>query len=121
LSEALQYEVEQFGIKIILVEPGIIKTNFPDNIKIAKKALDPNSPYDDLLQKRINRVKTMFGNGTAPEEVAKVILKTVTLDDKEPDLRYVVGSDANSLLEKRRNMPEREFLKFMSKNILGSE
>jgi short-subunit dehydrogenase len=88
LSEALQYEVEQFGIKIILVEPGIIKTNFPDNIKIAKKALDSNSPYDGLLQRRINKVKTMFVNGTAPEEVAKVILKAVTLDDKEPDLRY---------------------------------
>jgi short-subunit dehydrogenase len=120
LSEALQYEVEQFGIKIILIEPGIIKTNFPDNIKIAKKALDSNSPYSNLLQKRINKVKTMFGNGTAAE-VAKVILKAVTLDDKEPDLRYAVGSDANSLLEIRRNMQDREFLKFMSKNILGSE
>ena len=32
LSEALQYEVDQFGIKVILIEPGIIKTNFPDNI-----------------------------------------------------------------------------------------
>jgi NAD(P)-dependent dehydrogenase (short-subunit alcohol dehydrogenase family) len=121
LSEALQYEVEQFGIKIILVEPGIIKTNFPDNIKRAKKAMDPNSPYGTLLQRRVNRVRTMFANGTPPEEVAKVILKAVTLHDKEPDLRYVVGSDANSLLEKRRDMPEREFLKFMSKNVLGSE
>ena len=37
LSEALQYEVEQFGIKVILVEPGIIKTNFFDNILKAKR------------------------------------------------------------------------------------
>ncbi len=120
LSETLQYEVEQFDIKIILIEPGMIKTNFLDNIKVAKKALDPNSPYSNLLQRRTNKVKTMFGNGTAPEEVAKVILKAVTTD-KEPDLRYVVGSDANSLLEERENMYEREFLKFMSKNIFDSE
>jgi NAD(P)-dependent dehydrogenase (short-subunit alcohol dehydrogenase family) len=67
LSEALQYEVDQFGIKVILVEPGIIKTNFPDNILKAKRAADPSSPYSELLQSRIERVKTMFENGTAPE------------------------------------------------------
>jgi len=59
-------------------------------------------------------------NGAAPEEVAKVILKAVTSDNNEkPDLRYVVGSDANSLIEKRKHMSEREFSKFMSQNILG--
>jgi NAD(P)-dependent dehydrogenase (short-subunit alcohol dehydrogenase family) len=121
LSEALQYGVDQFGIKVILVEPGIIKTNFPDNIVMAKRATDPSSHYSELLKRRIERVKTMFENGTAPEEVAKVILKAVTSDeDEKPDLRYIVGSDANSLIEKRKSMPEREFLRFMSQNILGS-
>ena len=121
LSEALQYEIDQFGIKVILIEPGIIKTNFLDNIKRAKRATDPNSPYNELLQRRIERLKTMFENGTAPEEVAKVILKAVTSDNNEKlDLRYVVGSDANSLLEKRKSMSEREFSKFMSQNVLGS-
>ena len=121
LSEALQYEVDQFGIKVILIEPGIIKTNFLDNIKRAKRATDPNSPYNELLQRRIERLKTLFENGTAPEEVAKVILKAVTSDNNEKlDLRYVVGSDANSLLEKRKTMSETEFSKFMSQNVLGS-
>lgn len=118
LSEALQYEVDQFGIKVILVEPGIIKTNFPDNILKAKRALDPTSPYSELLQRRINRVKPMFENGTAPEEVTKVILKAIT--SITPELRYLVGSDANSLIEKRKSLPERKFLEFMSQNILGS-
>jgi NAD(P)-dependent dehydrogenase (short-subunit alcohol dehydrogenase family) len=118
LSEALQYEVDQFGIKVILVEPGIIKTNFFDNILKAKRAADPASPYSELLQRRINRVKTMFENGTPPEEVAKVIYKAIT--SITPDLRYLVGSDANSLIEKRKNMPERKFLEFMNQNILGS-
>ena len=118
LSEALHYEVEQFGIKVILVEPGIIRTNFFDNILKAKRAADPASPYSELLQRRINRVKTMFENGTAPEEVAIVILKAIT--STTPDLRYLVGSDANSLYEKRKSVPERKFLEFMSENILGS-
>jgi NAD(P)-dependent dehydrogenase (short-subunit alcohol dehydrogenase family) len=118
LSEALQYEVEQFGIKVILVEPGIIRTNFFDNILKAKRAADPASPYSELLQRRINRVKTMFENGTPPDEVAKVILKAIT--SITPDLRYLVGTDANSLIEKRKSVPERKFLEFMSENILGS-
>src|SRR5215467_5335959 len=110
LSEALQYEVEQFGIKVILVEPGIIKTNFPDNMLKAKRAADPASPYSELLQRRINRVKTMFENGSAPEAITSIT----------PDVRYLVGNDANSLIEKRKNVPERKFLEFMSENILGS-
>ncbi len=118
ISEALQYEVDQFGIKVILVEPGITKTNFFDNILNAKRASDPASPYSEFLQRRINRVKMMFENGTAPEEVAKVVLKAITTIT--PDLRYLVGSDANSLMEKRKSMPERKFLEFMSQNILGS-
>jgi len=61
----------------------------------------------------------MFENGTAPEEVAKVILKAIT--SITPDLRYLVGSDAKSLIEKRKNVPERKFLEFMSQNILGSD
>lgn len=43
LSEALRYEVAQFGIKVILVEPGLIKTNFFENVKKPKRTED--SPY----------------------------------------------------------------------------
>jgi hypothetical protein len=45
-----------------------------------------------------------------------VILKAIT--SITPDLRYLVGS--NSLIEKRKSVPERNFLEFMSQNILGS-
>jgi hypothetical protein len=69
---------------------------------MAKRAADPASPYSELLQRRIERLKTMFENGTEPKEVAKVILKAVTSGNKEKsDLRYVVGNDANSLIEKK--------------------
>jgi hypothetical protein len=55
-------------------------------------------------------------NGAAPGEVAKAF----TSDNNEkPDLIYVVGSDATSVIEKRKSMSEREFSKYMSQNILG--
>lgn len=50
LSKALRYEVEQFGIRVILIEPGIIKTNFPDNMLKAKRTSDASSPYSRLVE-----------------------------------------------------------------------
>jgi NAD(P)-dependent dehydrogenase (short-subunit alcohol dehydrogenase family) len=120
MSEALQYEVAQFGIRVILIEPGIIKTNFFENIKRARKAEDPSSPYLQLMQKRIVKVKRMFETGTAAEVVAKVILKAVTSCSEERNLRYVIGSDAALLTEKRRSMTDGEFFDFMSKHIFNS-
>ena len=51
VSESLQYEVEQFGIKIIIIEPGAIKSNFFNNLKMASKAQRPDSPYTQMMQK----------------------------------------------------------------------
>jgi short-subunit dehydrogenase len=49
LSESIQYELEPFGIKIILIEPGAVGSNFWRNIKIANRASsNPNSPYAQL-------------------------------------------------------------------------
>jgi NAD(P)-dependent dehydrogenase (short-subunit alcohol dehydrogenase family) len=118
LSDALQYQVAQFGIRVILVEPGIIRTNFFENVKKARKAEDSSSPYSQLLQKRIDRVKRMLDNGTAAEEVAKVILRAAISHSEEHNLRYIVGSDAASLIEKRRSMTDREFFNFMCKSVL---
>src|SRR5918996_5492514 len=58
LSESMAYELEQFGIKVILIEPGIIKTNFDNNLKIGKNVSTTNtngrnSPYADITGRRI--------------------------------------------------------------------
>lgn len=62
----------------------------------------------------------MFENGTAAEEVAKVILRAATSYKEERNLRYIIGSDAALLTEKRKSMTDEEFFNFMSKNILDS-
>jgi NAD(P)-dependent dehydrogenase (short-subunit alcohol dehydrogenase family) len=51
LSESMSYELEPFGIKVVLVEPGVIKTNFVDGMVIARKSQDPKSPYSQIIQK----------------------------------------------------------------------
>ena len=45
LSESMRYELNEFGINIILIEPGVIKTNFIENLKTADTTLQSESPY----------------------------------------------------------------------------
>jgi short-subunit dehydrogenase len=108
LSESIQYELEPFGIKIILIEPGAVGSNFWRNIKIANKASsNPNSPYAQLANNMSKAFKKMEENVIHPSEVAKVILDAVTSDN--PQLKYVVGNDAARIMEARKNMSDREF------------
>jgi NAD(P)-dependent dehydrogenase (short-subunit alcohol dehydrogenase family) len=51
LSESIAYELEPFGIKVILIEPGFVQTNFANSMVIAKKAQDPTSPYSQMMQR----------------------------------------------------------------------
>ena len=110
ITESLSYEVEQFGIKTILIEP--------NNIKKMGKTLKPDSPYARLVEIREANRRSMVESGSInPDEVATVILNAITSDS--PDLRYVVGNAARRLLDSRKNMPESEFKMFMMKNFFG--
>jgi NAD(P)-dependent dehydrogenase (short-subunit alcohol dehydrogenase family) len=51
LSESISYELESFGIRVVIIEPGVIRTNIMNSSVLAKKALDPKSPYSSLMQK----------------------------------------------------------------------
>jgi short-subunit dehydrogenase len=116
LSESIQYELEPFGIKIILIEPGAIGSNFWKNIKTANKASsNPNSPYAQLANNMSEAFKKIEQNAIHPSEVAKVILDAVTSDD--PQLRYLVGNDAAMLMEARKNMSDREFRSLIKKQF----
>ena len=58
LSESMSYELKQFGIKIVLIEPGVINTNFA--FVTPKKVLDTNSSYSQLMNKL--EKKSIFDN-----------------------------------------------------------
>ncbi len=117
LSESLQYEVEQFGIKIILIEPGAIKSNFFNSLKMASNAQRPNSPYVQMIQKLNAGFSSIVENAPPPLEVAKVILKAVT--SEEPELRYTVGDDAAAMIQAKISMSDAEFGKLMKKQFLS--
>ena len=116
LSESMAYELEPFGIKVVLVEPGVIRTNFANAMVVAKKSQDPNSPYSQIMQKMATSFEHMMENGSSPDLVAKVVLKAVTSEN--PSLRYLAGKDIETWMEGKRNMSDEEFYKMMKQNVM---
>src|SRR5215212_12220765 len=62
LSESMAYELEPFGIKTVIIEPGVIKTNAFKNIVLAKKSQNPNSRYSQIMQKMSASFEHMMKN-----------------------------------------------------------
>ena len=118
LSESMAYELEQFGINVMLIEPGVIKTSFDNNLRIGKNVNDYNSPYADITEKRIAGFKPRFENGSPPTEVARVILNAITSKNILPELRYLVGNDAFKLMEIRKTKSDREFRRLVMEGVL---
>src|SRR5206468_4622243 len=116
LSESMSYELEPFGIKVILIEPGAIGSNFMRGSVLSKRALDPELPYSEFVQKVRVKISSDHENATQPEEVAKTIVQAIL--SEKPEFRYVVGSDAVTLLEARKNMPYSEFQQMIIQKIV---
>ena len=116
LTECLRYELGQFGIKITLIEPGVIKTNFFSSMKV----LEPKSDnrYKELTEKILSGLKMMVEMGTHPSEVAKTVVKAI--NDKEILPRYVVGNDASMFLEAKKMKTDVEFENYMKKELFSN-
>jgi NAD(P)-dependent dehydrogenase (short-subunit alcohol dehydrogenase family) len=112
LSESMRYEMKEFGINIVIIEPGVIKTNFVENVKSA----DVRSEYADLIERALKGFGRMFdNNSSSPKLVAEAILNAIT--SKEPEIRYVVGEDAKSIMNFRRSASDKEFENWMYESI----
>jgi NAD(P)-dependent dehydrogenase (short-subunit alcohol dehydrogenase family) len=116
LSESMSYELEPFGIRVVIVEPGVIRTNFLDGVVVAKKSKDQNSPYSQMMQKVTAGFEEMMKNASSPDVVAKVVLNAIR--DKNPNLRYLAGSDVEKWLGGKRKVADEELYKMMKQNLM---
>jgi len=114
LTESISYELEPFGIRTILVEPGIIKTNFIKAAVVGQKSTDPNSPYLQFMNNMEDGMKKLIESGESPDYVARVVLDAI--NDNNPKLRYLAGKDVEQIMELKSKLSDEDFHK-MIKNI----
>lgn len=106
LSESLQYELEPLGIRVKVIEPGGMKTDF------GGRSLDlSNDPalteYQPLVQSVLDVFGPMLANGSSPEQVAEIIYAATT--DGTSQFRYEAGTDAVQMLASRRSADDDTF------------
>lgn len=113
LSDALRFEVQGFGVDVVVIQPGLIRTGFADAAvgTIADRSEDPEGPYDGFNQAVAaatagayrNSISRMLGGG--PEVVAATIERAISA--KRPRTRYRVTGSARLFLVLRRLLPDR--------------
>ena len=105
LSEALAQEVQRFGIRVAIVEPGVVVTPI---FSKAQRFADPASPYFDHVRRLLLFYQKQMLNAAQPADAARVIYEAATTS--QPRVRWLVGEDARLLVEGRRRMTDEEYV-----------
>lgn len=106
LSDALRFEVRPFGVRVVVVEPGFIRTSFGDTAgSTGGESIAPDSPYAPLMAAVDEGLRNAYeGNlarlGGGPEKVAAVVERAITARNPKP--RYKVTPSARVLIGARR-------------------
>jgi NAD(P)-dependent dehydrogenase (short-subunit alcohol dehydrogenase family) len=114
LSESMAYELDYFGIKVVLVEPGFVKTNFSSTI--AKRSKEANSEYSRMMEIMAPKIEKMRLNSSSPELVANIVLEVVK--SKDPNLRYLAGKDVEHWIEQKNKLLDKEFFNMIKQSLL---
>ena len=105
LSEALAQEVQRFGIRVAIVEPGVVVTPI---FSKARRFADPASPYFDHVRRLLLLYQKQMPHAAQPADAARVIYEAAT--SLEPRLRWLVGEDARLLVAGRQRMSDEEYV-----------
>jgi NAD(P)-dependent dehydrogenase (short-subunit alcohol dehydrogenase family) len=110
LSDALRFEVRPFGVHVVLIEPGAIKTEFADTAVASIEAAPPAGPYQSFNIGLAKRVMSAYEGpmgrlAAGPDAVADVVEKAITV--KHPKPRYSVTAGAKLAISAKRLLPDR--------------
>ncbi len=108
-SDCLRIEVAEFGIKVVIVEPGVIETGFGDAATDSIVKRSANGPYGRLVQMVAKSLKNTYGQGTgtSPDVIADVVSRAVA--SSNPRTRYAAGKFAKMLIGMRIWLGDRLF------------
>jgi NAD(P)-dependent dehydrogenase (short-subunit alcohol dehydrogenase family) len=116
LSDALRFEVKEFGIDVVVIEPGLIVTEFGETAAGSLDEVDEHGPYvkfnADVAKVTAEAYKGgMARFGAGPEAVAKTISKAITT--RRPSTRYKVTPSARVVMGMRKLMTDRMWDRFV--------
>ncbi|MDX1631498.1 MAG: SDR family oxidoreductase [Thermoanaerobaculia bacterium] len=113
-SESLQYELRPFGIRVRIVEPGPIKTDFYERSMDRVGRGENDDPYREFVERAMPTMQEAGEEGAPPEKVAETIVRAAT--DSGWKMRYPVN--AAPILALRRLLPDRLFQAVVRKVVL---
>ncbi len=108
-SDCLRLELRPFGIDVVVIEPGLIRTAFGEVMNQPMLERTGKSPYADLAAKVSKATDASYadGGGSEPDVIARVIARAIKA--RRPRTRYVAGSLARPLIGLRRLISDRSF------------
>jgi len=111
ISDAMRFEVAGFGIQVVIVEPGLIATNFEQAALASMDGLSQgDGTYDDFNRAVAGTMSDAYSGpmrhlGGGPDRVAKGVARS--LEARRPRIRYTVTPSAKLAIAARRAMPDR--------------
>lgn len=107
LSDSLRQEVKQFGIDVVIIEPGGVKSQWASIAKNHLLETTQHTPYENLAEKVMNYFPFIEEKNSDPEVIADLVYKAVK--SKKPKTRYVGGYLAKPLLFARKILSDKLF------------
>lgn len=113
ISESLHYEMKELGVKVKIVEPGFIATDFGGrSFDFQAGDIKEYQPLIGALMKQWQNPNNIV---SPPSLVAEVIFNAV--NDGTNQLRYRAGENAKLILDSRKQMTDIEFFEMMNKQL----
>jgi hypothetical protein len=106
LSEALSYEAAEIGVRVKIIEPGMVATGFSDALDFSND--ESLTEYQDMVSKLMAGFEAAQKGASPPEAVAEVVYQAAT--DGTDQLRYAVGEDAKAMLAARSSQDDATFM-----------
>lgn len=127
LSDALRFEVAGFGVDVVLVQPGFIRSGFSEVAASTMEAPTPgapagDSPYREFTAGLIASTRGVYDRGPlsrlagTPDDVAAVVLAAISAE--RPKARYPVTASARLLLAARTLLPDRAWDRFLARQFV---
>jgi short-subunit dehydrogenase len=108
LSDGLRLEVGPFGVRVVLLEPGAVRSEFMNTGRagLRQEAGSPYAAFQAGVDRMADRAHREGARGVlSPEDVAAVVVKAVTAH--RPRTRYRIGPQARLMPRVRRALPDR--------------